>query len=179
MKFIKTDLEGLTVIEPDKFLDDRGYFLKSFERKIFEENGISMEINQINHSFNLHKGTLRGMHMQKAPFEEAKLVQCIKGSVYDVAIDMREGSKTYGKWHGEELSEENKIVFFIPEGFAHGFITLLENTEVLYFMSGEYSKPHEIGYRWNDPYFKITWPLEPTVIAEKDKDWPLALKKYD
>ncbi len=173
MKFIKTDLEGLILIEPDKFPDERGYFLKSFEKTVFRENGIDIEISQANHSFNRVTGTLRGMHMQKEPFEQAKIIQCIKGKIFDVAIDMRKNSSTYGKWHGEELSEENRKVFYIPEGFAHGFITLTDNAEVFYFMSGEYSISHEVGYRWDDPYFKITWPLEPTVVAEKDKNWPL------
>jgi dTDP-4-dehydrorhamnose 3,5-epimerase len=172
MKFTDTPLVGLKAIEPDKFDDERGYFLKSFEKNVFAKQGIEFSMTQANHSFNKLKGTLRGMHLQENPFAEAKLVQCVKGKVYDIALDLRKDSQTYGKWYGLELSEENKNVLFIPEGFAHGFETLEDNTEVLYFMSGEYSKPHEWGVRWDDPAFGITWPMPPVVIADKDKNWP-------
>ncbi len=173
MKFKTTKIKGLLVIDPDKFSDERGYFLKSFEKTVFLEQGINMNITQANHSFNKLKGTIRGMHMQINPFQEDKIIQCIKGKIFDVAIDLRKYSNTYGKWYGEELSEENKKIFYIPEGFAHGFQTLMDNSEVFYFMSGHYSRNHEVGFRWNDPYFDITWPMEPTVIAEKDRKWPL------
>jgi len=176
MKFNKTKIKGLFIIEPTKFSDERGYFLKSFEKQVFLKQGIKFEISQINHSFNKKKATLRGMHMQKKPFSEAKIVQCIKGRIIDVAIDLRKNSKTYGKWEAVELSEDNKTVFYIPEGFAHGFETLEENSEVLYFMTGKYSKEHELGFRWNDPFFGITWPLKPLVIADKDQAWSLIKK---
>jgi dTDP-4-dehydrorhamnose 3,5-epimerase len=172
MKAIDTSLTGLKIIEPDKFDDNRGYFLKSFEKKAFSEQGIDFEVTQANHSFNLLKGTLRGMHFQTEPFAEAKLIFCVKGSIYDVAIDLRGDSPTYGKWFGLELSEENKKILYIPKGFAHGYETLADNTEVLYYMSGEYSKEHEAGFKWNDTAFAINWPLEPTVIADKDNKWP-------
>jgi len=172
MKVLDTNLEGLKVIEPDKFDDNRGYFLKSFEKKAFAEQGIIIDITQTNHSFNKLKGTLRGMHLQVEPFAEAKLILCEKGKIFDVAIDLRKSSATYGKWFGLDLSEDNKKILFIPKGFAHGFQTLVDNTEVLYFMSGEYSKEHEAGVRWNDPAFSMSWPLEPTVIADKDRNWP-------
>ena len=172
MKVLDTPLIDLKIIEPDKFADNRGYFLKSFEKKAFAEQGIDIEISQANHSFNLLKGTLRGMHFQVEPFAEAKLVLCVKGKIFDVAIDLRKSSATYGKWYSLELSEESKQVLYIPKGFAHGFQTLADNTEVLYFMSGEYSKEHEAGVTWNDPFFDISWPMEPTTIADKDKNWP-------
>lgn len=171
MKITDTPLIGLKFIEPDKFDDERGYFLKSFEKKPFKDNGIDMEITQTNHSFNFLKGTLRGMHFQESPYAETKIVYCVKGSVFDVAIDLRKDSQTYGKWYGLELSEQNKNILYIPEGFAHGYETLEDSTEVLYFMSGEYSKVHEAGVRWDDPAFGITWPITPVVIADKDKNW--------
>jgi len=172
MKVTDTPIDNLKVIEPDKFDDNRGYFLKSFEKKAFAKQGIDMEVSQANQSFNLLKGTLRGMHFQAEPFAEAKVVFCVKGKIFDVAIDLRLSSAMYGKWYGIELSEENKRILYIPKGFAHGFETLVDNTEVFYLMSGEYSKEHEAGVRWNDPAFGISWPLAPTVIADKDNAWP-------
>ncbi|HUD04882.1 MAG TPA: dTDP-4-dehydrorhamnose 3,5-epimerase [Patescibacteria group bacterium] len=165
-------ISGLKIITPDKFADNRGYFLKSFEKKAFLEQGIDFEIVQVNHSFNLVKGTLRGMHFQVEPFAQAKLIFCQKGRVFDVAIDLQKDSPTYKKWYGLELSEENKQILYIPKGFAHGFQTLEDNTEVIYYISNEYSKEHESGVKWDDPAFGINWPLEPTVIADKDKNWP-------
>ncbi len=166
-----TRIKGLKIITPDKFDDNRGYFMKSFEKKAFAQQGINFEITQINHSFNLLKGTLRGMHFQLEPFAQEKLVFCVKGSVFDVAIDLRKNSETYGKWFGLELSEANKQILYIPKGFAHGFLTLQDNTEVMYYLQGEYSKEHESGVLWNDSFFAINWPVEPTVIADKDNQW--------
>jgi dTDP-4-dehydrorhamnose 3,5-epimerase len=172
MKVIDAPLSGLKIIEPDKFGDDRGYFLKSFEKKVFSEQGIDFEIAQVNHSFNLTKGTIRGMHFQIEPFAQAKLVFCQKGKAFDVAIDLRKDSATYKKWYGLELSQDSKQILYIPKGFAHGFQTLEDNTEVIYYISNEYSKGNEAGVKWNDPAFGITWLLEPTVIADKDRQWP-------
>jgi dTDP-4-dehydrorhamnose 3,5-epimerase len=172
MKIIDTLIADLKIIEPDKFDDERGYFLKSFEKKALLEHGIDMEISQVNHSYNFLKGTLRGMHFQIEPFAEAKILFCSKGKIFDVAIDLRKDSLTYGKWFGIELSEENKKILYVPKGFAHGYQTQVDNTELLYFMSGEYSKEHESGVNWNDPAIGITWPLEPTVVADKDTQWP-------
>jgi len=172
MKVIDTSLNGLKIIEPDKFDDNRGYFLKSFEKKAFSEQGIDFTIVQINHSFNLTKGTIRGMHFQVEPFAQDKLVFCQRGKVFDVAIDLRKDSATYKKWYGLELSQGSKQILYIPKGFAHGFQTLEDNTEVIYFISNEYSKDHESGVKWNDLAFGINWPIEPTVVADKDKQWP-------
>ncbi|HUD10010.1 MAG TPA: dTDP-4-dehydrorhamnose 3,5-epimerase [Patescibacteria group bacterium] len=172
MQVTDTPLNGLKIIEPDQFEDNRGYFLKSFEKKVFSEQEIDFTIVQINHSFNLAKGTLRGMHFQVEPFAQAKLVFCQRGKAFDVAIDLRKDSATYKKWYGLELSQETKQILYIPKGFAHGFQTLEDNTEVIYFISNEYSKEHESGVKWNDPVFAVNWPLEPTVIADKDKNWP-------
>jgi dTDP-4-dehydrorhamnose 3,5-epimerase len=171
MKVFDTPLSGLKIIEPDKFADNRGYFLKSFEKKAFSEQGIDFEIVQVNHSFNQLRGTIRGMHFQVEPFAQDKIVFCVKGKVFDVVIDLRKDSTSYGKWFGLELSEENKILY-VPKGFAHGFQTLVDNTEFVYFISQVYSNEHESGVKWNDPVFGIDWPLEPTVIADKDNQWP-------
>jgi dTDP-4-dehydrorhamnose 3,5-epimerase len=172
MQVLDTPLEGLKVIEPDKFDDNRGYYLKSFEKKAFRDKGINFDIVQISHSFNPTKGTIRGIHFQIAPFAQGKIVLCVKGSVFDVAIDLRKNSATYGEWYGVELSEDNKKIAYIPKGFAHGFQTLTDNTEFLYYISDPYSKEHESGVKWNDPVFAINWPLEPTIISDKDKVWP-------
>jgi dTDP-4-dehydrorhamnose 3,5-epimerase len=172
MKVIDTPLQGLKIIEPDKFDDNRGYYLKSFEKKAFRDQGIDFDIAQISHSFNQAKGTIRGVHFQVEPFAQAKLVFCGKGKVFDVALDLRKNSETYGEWYGLELTEENRRILYIPKGFAHGFQTLEDNSELIYFISNVYSKEHEAGVKWNDPIFGIKWPLEPTVISEKDKIWP-------
>jgi dTDP-4-dehydrorhamnose 3,5-epimerase len=172
MKIIDTKLQGVKVIEPDKFDDNRGYYLKSFEKKAFREQGIDFNIVQVSHSFNQAKGTIRGMHFQLEPFAQDKIIFCVKGKVFDIAIDLRKNSATYGEWYGLELSEENKQILYIPKGFAHGFETLVDNTEVIYFISEVYSKEHESGIKWNEVAFGIDWPLEPTVISEKDQKWP-------
>jgi dTDP-4-dehydrorhamnose 3,5-epimerase len=172
MKVIDTPLQGLKIVTPDKFDDDRGFYLKSFEKKAFRDQGIDFNIVQISHSFNPVKGTIRGMHFQLAPFAQDKLVFCIRGKIFDVAIDLRKDSSTYGEWFGAELSEENRQILFVPKGFAHGLQTLEDNSELVYFISEVYSKENESGVRWDDPVFAINWPLEPTVIADKDKQWP-------
>ncbi len=173
MRFIETDLKGAYIIELEPKEDERGFFARIFCQNEFKKNGIDFNIVQCNISYNKKKGTIRGMHYQVEPYEEAKLVICIKGAIYDVAIDLRENSPTYGQWVAVELSEENKKMFLIPKGFAHGFQTLTDNCEVLYLMSEFYSPEHSAGVRWDDPFFNIKWPLEPSVISEKDKNWPL------
>jgi dTDP-4-dehydrorhamnose 3,5-epimerase len=172
MKVIDTPLQGLKIIEPDKFDDNRGYYLKPFEKKAFREQGIEFEIVQISHSFNQTKGTVRGVHFQVEPFAQAKLVFCGKGQVFDIALDLRKDSATYGEWYGVELTEENKRILYIPKGFAHGFQTLEDNSELIYYISDVYSKEHESGVKWDDPMFGIKWPLKVTVISDKDKLWP-------
>lgn len=172
MKVVDTPIQGLRIIEPDKFDDNRGYYLKSFEKKALRDQGIDFDIVQISHSFNQLKGTIRGVHFQVEPFAQAKLVFCGKGKVFDVALDLRKESKTYGEWYGVELTEENKQILYIPKGFAHGFQTLEDNSELIYFISEVYSKDHESGVKWNDPTFAINWSLEPTVISDKDNKWP-------
>ena len=176
MIFHKTKIEGLYIIEPELKIDERGYFARIFCKKEFAKIGLKFEIVQINRSSNLKKGTLRGMHFQKPPKAEDKIVQCLKGAIYDVAIDLRKDSKTFGRWIAVELTEENRKMFFIPKGFAHGFQSLRDNSEILYFMSEFYSPEHESGVRWDDPFFNIAWPIKNPILSENDKNWPLVEK---
>lgn len=173
MKFLKTKLDGLYVIEPELKIDNRGYFMRVFCEDEFKKNDVYFKIVQANQTLTHKRGTIRGMHFQSSPKAEIKLVQCLKGSIYDVAIDLRENSTTYGQWVAQELTENNKKMFLIPEGFAHGFQTLSDNCEIQYFMSEFYSNSHASGVRWDDPFFNIKWPIENTVLSDKDKAWPL------
>ena len=173
MIFNKTKIEGLYIIEPELKIDERGYFARIFCKEEFAKIGLNFEIVQINRSSNLKKGTLRGMHFQKSAKAEDKIVQCLKGAIYDVAVDLRPNSPTYGHWVAEELTEENKKMFLIPKGFGHGFQTLTDDCEVLYFMSEFYSPQHESGVRWDDPFFNIKWPIKNPILSENDKNWPL------
>ncbi|MCB4790683.1 MAG: dTDP-4-dehydrorhamnose 3,5-epimerase [Elusimicrobia bacterium] len=184
MKFVETKLEGAYIIELEPIENERGFFARSFCRKEFKEHGLNFPIVQCNISFNKKKGTLRGMHYQKAPYREAKLVSCIKGKVYDVIIDLRPESKTFHKWYAIELSADSSKttapyrMLYIPKGFAHGFQTLTDNCYMQYFMSEYYSSKHASGVRWDDPAFAIHWPIKkPTVISQKDKNWPLINNK--
>jgi dTDP-4-dehydrorhamnose 3,5-epimerase len=173
MIFKKTKIEGLYIIESELGVDQRGYFSRVFCKKELAEIGLKFEIVQINRSLNKKKGTIRGMHFQRPPKAEDKIVQCVRGAIYDVAIDLRKDSKTYGQWVAEELTEDNGKMFFIPKGFAHGFQSLKNNSEILYFLSEFYSPEHESGVRWNDPFFNIKWPAKNPFILERDKNWPL------
>jgi len=173
MIFNKTKINGLFVIEPEIRADLRGSFNRAFDEawKIFGKKGF--KIVQASRSFNKRKGTLRGMHFQKSPMQENKIVQCIRGSIHDVAVDLRKKSKTYGKWFAVKLTDENKKILFVPRGFAHGFQSLTDNCEVLYFMSDSYSPEHASGARWDDPFLKIKWPIKNPILSEKDKCWQL------
>ena len=172
MKFIPTHLEGAFVIEPELRQDERGYFYRIFCQEELSKIGIDVTVRQANQSFSLKKGTVRGMHFQYAPHREDKIVRCIKGQVYDVAVDMRKDSATYGRWHAEYLTEENKKMFFIPKGFAHGFQTLADDCVVEYLVSKFYAPQHESGLRWDDPSLAIEWPIKnPIIISEKDTQW--------
>lgn len=176
MIFKKTKIEGLYIIEPELKLDERGYFTRTFCKEELAKEGLDFDVAQANHSLTKEKGAIRGMHFQKDPKAEAKIVQCLKGKIYDVAIDLRNSSKTYGQWVAEELTEDNKKMFFIPKGFAHGFQCLTDNCLVQYLMSEFYSKEHASGARWNDQFFNIEWPVKNPVLSEKDKNWPLINK---
>lgn len=169
MKFIETELKGAFIVEPEILKDERGFFARTWCRKEFEQHGLNSDMVQCNISFNLNKGTLRGMHYQASPFEEAKLARCTMGAIYDVIIDLRPNSKTFMQWIEVELSAENRKMIYIPEGFAHGFQTLENDTEVFYQMSEFYAPEYARGIRWNDPQFNIEWPDDVRIISVKDK----------
>lgn len=173
MIFSETKFRGAYIIEIEKLEDERGFFARAWDQKEFNSHGLNSRIVQCNVSFNKIKGTLRGMHYQIAPYEEAKLVRCTKGKVFEVMIDLRHGSSTLHKWFGVELSEENYKMLYLPEGFALGFQTLEDNTELFYQMSNTYMPEYARGLRWDDPFFNISWPLKPTVISKKDLSYPL------
>ncbi len=172
MKFTKTPLESAYLIDLQKREDERGFFSRLFCQKEFEQLGLETKFVQVNNSLSVLPGTLRGLHYQKAPKEEVKIVRCIRGALFDVIVDIRENSPTFGKWFGEELSAENRRMMYVPKGFAHGFISLLPNTELVYFVSEFYSPEHEGGIRWDDPNVNIAWPKTPSVISDKDRNLP-------
>ena len=172
MIFEETILKGAFLIKPERLEDERGFFARVWCRKEFDAHGLGTTLVQCNVSFNASKGTLRGMHYQAPPHEEAKLVRCTMGAIYDVIVDLRMNSPTYRRHVGEVLSAENRNMFYIPEGFAHGFITLEDRTEVFYQMSAFYDAESARGVRWNDPAFGILWPAEVTVISERDRNYP-------
>ncbi|MCK5145255.1 dTDP-4-dehydrorhamnose 3,5-epimerase [bacterium] len=170
MKLIETRLRGAYVIELDMLCDERGFFARSFCQDDFKKYNLEFSIVQCNVSQNKNKGTLRGMHFQSAPFQEAKLVSCTKGAIYDVIIDLRPDSITYCEWFAIELHSEDYQLLYIPEGFAHGFQTLEDDSVVFYQMSETYHSEFARGIKWNDPVFNIKWPeIEPRVISEKDR----------
>jgi dTDP-4-dehydrorhamnose 3,5-epimerase len=173
MKFLPTRLPGVCIVDLEKHGDDRGFFARSWCRREFEEHGLNPNLVQCSVSFNHKKGTLRGMHYQVTPHEEAKLVRCTRGSICDVAVDLRPTSPAFGKWTAEELTADNGRALYIPGGFAHGFQTLSDNTEVFYQMSEFYHPESARGVRWNDPAFGIIWPIPNPIISERDKNLPL------
>ena len=167
MKFSKVKIEGLVVIEPTIFKDDRGYFFESYNKEIFKKNGITDSFVQDNQSKS-QKGVLRGLHFQKPPYAQAKLVRVVQGSVLDVAVDLRKNSKTYGQYDSVVISAENKKSFFIPEGFAHGFLTLEDNTIFSYKCGNVYDAESEDALLWNDEHLKINWGIENPILSSKD-----------
>lgn len=172
MELIKTSIDGLLIIKPDVFKDDRGYFYESYNKERFAKEGLTMTFVQDNESKSC-KGVLRGLHFQKPPFAQGKLVRVIKGSVMDVAVDLRKDSLTYGKWESVVLTEENKLQFWIPEGFAHGFVALEDNTIFNYKCTNVYNKESEGSILWNDPDININWNIDNPILSEKDKISPL------
>jgi len=171
MIFKETKLKGAFVVEIEKLEDGRGFFARSWCETEFAEHGLNPRLVQCNISFNERQGTLRGIHYQAVPYEEAKLVRCTRGAIFDVIIDLRLDSPTLAQWIGIELTAENHRMLYIPEGFAHGFQTLKDNTELTYHVSRFYMPKAEQGVRYNDPAFGIKWPMEVRVISEKDKAW--------
>lgn len=170
--FIETALKGAFVIEPEKQEDVRGFFARTFCGAEFARYGLDATVVQSSVSFNRRKGTLRGMHYQVAPFEETKLVRCTMGSIHDVILDLRSGSPTYKRFFSVQLSAQNRKAVYVPHGFAHGFQTLDDDSEVLYQMSVPYSPEHARGVRWNDPAFAIEWPAAKRVMNERDRNYP-------
>jgi dTDP-4-dehydrorhamnose 3,5-epimerase len=172
MKFHETELKGAFIIEPEKREDERGFFARSWCQREFEQHGLVPTVVQANISCNRKKGTLRGMHYQAAPHEETKLVRCTRGAIYDVIVDVRPESPTFRKWIGVELTARNYKMLYVPEGFAHGFQTLADDTEVVYQVTQFYTPGAERGIRWNDPAIQIEWPEAVHSISEKDANWP-------
>jgi len=169
--FEKTTLDGLILIKPRVFGDDRGFFLESFSRKDFESAGIEMEVVQTNHSRSVG-GVLRGLHFQYPPYEQAKLVRCIRGEILDVAADIRPSSTSFGRYFSTDLSDSNKLMLYVPRGFAHGFAVLSDIAEIEYAVDNVYAPDHEGGVIWNDPDLAIKWPVEKPILSEKDKKLP-------
>ncbi|NLZ53586.1 MAG: dTDP-4-dehydrorhamnose 3,5-epimerase [Thermoanaerobacteraceae bacterium] len=178
MNLIKTEIEGVYIIEPRVFGDNRGWFMESYSKRVFQELGFDFKFIQDNHSYSALKGTLRGLHFQNNPMAQTKLVRCTRGKILDVAVDLRKGSPTYKKWVTVELSAENKRLFLIPKGFAHGFVTLTDDVEVQYKVDEYYSKEHDRSIRYDDPEIGIVWGLDNLILSEKDKNAPL-LKNSD
>ena len=172
MIFLATELEGAYIIEPEQLADERGFFARTWCAETFIEHGLPGHLSQCSIAFNHKKGTLRGMHFQEAPYAEAKLVRCTMGAIYDVIIDLRLGSPTYRQHIGVELTAQNRRQLFVPEGFAHGYQTLEDNTEVFYQMNVPYAPGAGRGVRWDDPAFGITWPADERIMNERDRDWP-------
>jgi dTDP-4-dehydrorhamnose 3,5-epimerase len=170
--FSETKLKGAYLIEVQKLEDSRGFFGRTFCQKELGKLGLNTNVAQANVSYNKKKGTLRGMHYQKAPYGEAKLVRCTRGVIYDVIIDLRPDSPTRKQWIGVELGQDDYRMLYVPENFAHGFLTLEDNVEVIYQVSQFYTPGSERGIRYDDPTFRIDWPLEVRVISEKDASWP-------
>lgn len=172
MDILKTKLEGVYILIPKIFGDQRGFFMESWSRRTMEEAGLFYDFVQDNHSLSTVKGTLRGIHFQKGDKAQAKLVRCVRGVVLDVAVDLRHGSPTYKQWIGVELSEENKKQLLIPRGFGHGFVTLTDHVEFLYKADNYYAPEADGGIRWNDPDIGVDWGIDHPVLSEKDTKNP-------
>lgn len=174
MQLIETFIQGLKVLEPKVFGDHRGWFMETYNDSILQQAGIDIKFVQDNQSFSAKIGTLRGLHYQLDPKAQTKLVRCTKGAIYDVAVDIRNGSPTYGKWFGLELTAENKKQLLIPQGFAHGFMTITDNVEVQYKVDNLYAPDCDRGILWSDPEINIAWPLDiEPVLSSKDENAPL------
>jgi dTDP-4-dehydrorhamnose 3,5-epimerase len=173
MIFTESPLSGAYVVDMQRLPDERGFFARSYCADEFAAKGLGPELRQCSVSYNARKGTLRGMHYQDAPHEEHKLVRCTVGAIFDVIVDIRRMSPTYRHWFGAELTVDNRRSLFIPPGFAHGFVSLTDDTEVYYMISVAHAPNFSRGLRWNDPAFAIDWPLRPAVISERDAAHPL------
>ena len=179
MNVIETTLAEVLILEPKVFGDARGWFMESWSKKKMEDAGIFVDFVQDNHSFSAEKGTLRGLHYQLNPMAQAKLLRVSRGTIFDVAVDIRRGSPTYAKWVGIDLSAENHRQLFIPRGFAHGFITLTDDVEVLYKADNLYAPEYDGNIRWDDPEIGIKWPIDPVVLSDKDAAAPLLVARTE
>jgi dTDP-4-dehydrorhamnose 3,5-epimerase len=168
MEFIKTKFSNAWLIKPRVFLDERGFFLEAFSKKVFEEHGVPSDFVQNNHSRSLKPGVLRGLHFQNPPRTQAKLVRVVRGAVYDVIVDLRRGSETFGQWEGFELTEKNFLMLYVPRGFAHGFCVLEPETDFLYKTDDYYAPELDGGFIWNDPDVGISWPVSEPLLSKKD-----------
>lgn len=171
MRFIQTEIPGAVVVEAECLTDERGFFARTWCSREFAAHGLATTLTQCSISFNRRKGTLRGLHYQTSPCQEAKLVRCTLGAIYDVALDLRPESPTFLKHFAVELTQDNRRMLYVPEGCAHGFQTLADDAEVLYQMSEFYAPECSAGHRWNDPAFAIHWPLEVSVISDRDRGY--------
>ncbi len=171
MIITKTKIQGVFVLDVEPRTDPRGYFTRVFAKEELKKAGIDFSIVHINRSLTVDKGTIRGMHYQKSPKGEDKIVQCLQGKIFDVAVDIRKNSKTYGQWVSQILDPQSGKMFLLPKGCAHGFQTLEKNTIVEYFVTQYYAPSHEEGIKYNDPFFKIKWPIKNAILSEKDQNW--------
>lgn len=171
MIFTQTPIPGAYLIDLEKRGDERGFFARAFCEREFASHGLSSRFVQVNNSLTAQAGTLRGMHYQLAPRAETKVVRCLRGALHDVVLDLRPGSPTFGQSFGADLTAENRRMMYVPKGFAHGFITLADDTEAFYFVDEFYAPEHERGVRWDDPKFAIPWPIPPAVLSDKDRAW--------
>ena len=171
MKFLKTNLNDAYVIEIEKTEDERGFFARTFDEKSFLELNLETNLFQNNISFNKKSKTLRGIHYQKFPNEEVKIVRCTKGKIFDVIIDLRTNSSSYRKWFGIELTSDNHKMIYVPKGFAHGFLTLEDESEIFYQMSDCFAPDSALGIHWNDPSIGIKWPFSPSIISDRDNSY--------
>jgi dTDP-4-dehydrorhamnose 3,5-epimerase len=172
MKFTPTPLEGAFLVEIEPVGDERGFFARTWCAEEFQARGLDPHLAQCSFSFNTRRGTLRGMHYQGPPYEEAKLVRCSSGAIYDVILDLRPGSRTYCKWFHAELTASTRQMLYVPRGFAHGFQTLADDTEVVYLISAPYRPEYGRGVRWDDPLFGIRWPIRDPILSERDRRFP-------
>lgn len=172
MKITATPLDGCFLIEPTAMRDERGFFMRTFCATTFRAHGLNPEIDQTSFSYNHKRHTLRGMHFQAQPLMEDKLVRVVKGTVFDVAVDIRPGSRTFGQWFAQELSEQNFLALYIPQGFAHGFLTLTDDAMVAYQIAQPYRAELARGLNWNDPEVDIRWPHQPDIISQRDRELP-------
>jgi dTDP-4-dehydrorhamnose 3,5-epimerase len=172
MIFQSLPLQGALLVRPERSFDPRGYFVRTYCRETFLKRGLKDCSLQCSASFNLHRGTLRGLHFQQEFHAETKLIRCVRGHVYDVIVDLRSGSPDFGRWHAEHLDAENGLSLYVPAGFAHGFITLADETELSYQMAEPFVPNSAAGIIWNDPDLAIDWPIEPVVLSEKDRTLP-------